>query len=141
MRSSTGERKLRIMVVDDDMDQMAMWELCGDIPDTIIAIKKGGISALEFLNDFNYDVDAVVMDLSMPDMDGITLTRQIRSNEDIRGRRNSIKIFWYTGFPVGQTIRTAREKYKVEEIFTKPAFPPEVVQKVRERLNAQGSQQ
>ena len=127
---------MRIMVVDDDMELLPMWELSGQVPDTLIAIRKGALSALEFLDGLNYDVDAVICDLSMPDMDGITLTKQIRRNEDIRGMPGRIKMFWYTGFPVGETIEMAKEKYRVEEIFKKPQFPGDVVQEVRARLEA-----
>lgn len=129
-------RKLRIMVVDDDMDLLPMWELTGVIPDTLITIRQGGISALKFLDHFNYELDAVVMDLSMPDMDGITLTKQIRRNEEIRGIDRPMKIFWYTGFPIGDPILTAKKRYRVEEIFVKPAFPVDIVKTVRDILAA-----
>jgi CheY-like chemotaxis protein len=127
----------RIMIVDDDLDELPLYEMIGDIPDTLITIRNGGLSALRFLDNLNYDVDAVVLDLSMPDKDGLSVTREIRGQENIRSKGNPIEIFWLTGVAVEDdpTLMEAKDKYGVKEVFTKPVYPDEVVWKVKEHLN------
>lgn len=120
----------RIMVVDDDAD-VAMWEIVAQSnPETLILISTGGLSALRHLDQFDYKVDAIVSDLSMPDMDGVTLTRLIRRNEEIRSIEE-IPIFWLTGYPINDIIRGLQVKYKVVSIFTKPSDPTEMIALVK----------
>jgi CheY-like chemotaxis protein len=127
-------RRRRVMVVDDDLDILPLYELIGDIPDTIITIQTGGLNALKTLHALDYQVDAVICDLSMPDIDGLSLTTLIRRNEDIRSMEKQIEIFWFTGYPIDDTLLEAKVKYSVREIFVKPTPPDVMVQKVKEYL-------
>lgn len=124
------------MFVDDDLDILPLYELVGEIDDTLITVQKGGLSALSFLHDLNYAVDAVVLDLSMPDMDGITLTRQIRQNENLRSKANPIKVFWFTGWPfdennVNDPIVVGAEENKVIKVYKKPHDPVNIIHEVK----------
>jgi CheY-like chemotaxis protein len=130
--------KSLIMIVDDDLDVLSLYSVVGDIEDANIAIADGGFSALKWLERFNYNVDAVVIDLSMPDVDGLTLTKLIRSNEAIRSKTHPIKLFWFTGWEINDTLANAKTKYGVREIFEKPMAPIDLVHKVKEMLNAGG---
>lgn len=127
-------RKKRIMFVDDDMDIVPLYELAGEIEETILTVQNGGLSALKQLDKFGYEIDAVVMDLSMPDMDGITLTRQIRRNEEIRGIHQPMCIFWFTGYPINDIILDAKTQYGVKDIFNKPHDPVDIVRRIKESL-------
>jgi CheY-like chemotaxis protein len=140
---STGERileadpqhrKKRLMIVDDDLDILPLYEMIGDIPDTILTIQTGGFSALKTLDALNYQVDAVICDLSMPDLDGLSLTQLIRRNEEIRSVQHPMEIFWFTGYPINSTLETAKTTYRVREVFVKPTTPDVMVDKVREYL-------
>lgn len=140
MSKDNGSKK-RIMIVDDDLDMAPLYEYAGNVSDLIFAIKGGGLSALRHLNDINYDVDAVIIDLSMPDMDGLTLTEQIRRNESLRSKAAPIRIFWFTGWPFNpdnpvDPITLAKADCNVERIFTKPATPMEIINEVKQQLNA-----
>src|SRR5689334_17967353 len=101
------------MLVDDDADIMPLFAYAAKIEDMIILILQGGYSALKALARLNYEVDAVILDLSMPDIDGINLTEQIRNNESIRSRPQAIPIFWQTGWPVNATLENAKSRYGV----------------------------
>ena len=138
---SEPNKPLRLMFVDDDADIVPLYEMVGRIDDTLITVRKGGLSALQFLHELNYDVDAVILDLSMPDMDGITLTEQIRRNEGLRSKQTPIRIFWFTGWEFdadnpADTIMLAKQENHVEEIFKKPIPPVDLVTEVKQRLNA-----
>lgn len=128
------ERKF-IMLVDDDADLATLFEYAAKIEDMIILILQGGFSALKTLASLNYEVDAVILDLSMPDIDGINLTEQIRNNESIRSRSVPLPIFWQTGWPVNETIENARKRYGVQEIFVKPVNAVDVVHRVKQLLS------
>lgn len=137
----TEKRPPRLMFVDDDVDMIPLYEMIGRIDDTLITVRKGGLSALSFLHDLNYEVDAVILDLSMPDMDGITLTEQIRRNESLRGKRTPIAIFWFTGWEYdadnpADPIALAKEENKVEKIFRKPIAATDILHEVKSYLNA-----
>jgi CheY-like chemotaxis protein len=138
-RMQGHEKRLRIMFVDDDLEILPLYELAGEIEDTIITIQRGGLSALSFLHDLNYEVDAVILDLSMPDMDGITLTKQIRQNENLRSKASPIKIFWFTGWPFDKRneldpIMQGAAESQVEKVYAKPLDPVQIIKDVKGRL-------
>jgi CheY-like chemotaxis protein len=120
-----GTKKVRIMFVDNDLDYLAMIELASRTQHTFIAIENGGISALGKLAKMNYDVDAIVTDLAMRDMDGITLTEQIRRNEKIRRKERPIDIYWFTGYDYDSNdpndpITRASNMNEIKKVFVKP---------------------
>lgn len=134
-----SETKRRIMIVDDDLDMVPIYELVAEIEDTVIAIRKGGPSALEFLNDLKYNVDAIILDLSMPVMDGITLTRLVRQNENLWGKDRRIEVFWFTGYDFDpknpfDPIMMAKEELGVKTIFRKPYEPVTLIRAVKRFL-------
>lgn len=128
-----------IMIVDDDADTAELVKFVAKNEGLFSSIKKGGLSALSFLHDLNYDVDAIIIDLSMPDMDGITLTKQIRQNENLRSKHNLSKIFWFTGWKFDENnpndpIMLAAKETGVENVYSKPANLLEVIREVKETL-------
>jgi CheY-like chemotaxis protein len=129
----------KIMVVDDDMDTAALVKYVAHHQGLFITIQKGGLSALKFLHEMNYEVDAIIIDLSMPDMDGITLTKQIRQNENLRSKTNPSKIFWFTAWPFDENnpydpIVLGASDAHVEKIYSKPADLLEVMRDVKHTL-------
>lgn len=132
---STGCEDVRIMFVDNHLDYLEMFEEATRGEDTIIAIENGGISALKKLAMLGYKVDAVVTDLAMSDMDGITLTEAIRRNERIR-RLEPMDIYWFTGYDYDQDnpadpIRMAADELGVKKIFVKPYLPTDIINEVK----------
>lgn len=50
-----------------------------------VAVASGGEKAIEYFKENHKSVDVVIMDMSMPDMDGITCLRELRKiRPDIR---------------------------------------------------------
>jgi CheY-like chemotaxis protein len=140
MRSAAESSRMRIMVVEDSLDELQLLEYLAKTEDTIFAIKKGGISALQFLHDVNYDVNAVVLDLGLPDMNGFTLTAAIRNGENVRSKQRPIAIFWFTGWPFdennpGDPLVIIQAKYSVARIFKKDVDIIDVIEEVKEYVN------
>lgn len=128
-KTEMSKTKLRIMVVDDSLEEVRMLEYLASVDDTVIAIRRGGISALEFLHRLDYEIHGVITDLSMPDMDGITLTEQIRRQERLRSKLIPIKIIWYTGWDYDENdendpIIEAKNKLGVLRIYRKTEYDP-----------------
>lgn len=127
----------RIMIVDDELD-LDLWERAVLIvPDSLFIPSMSGLTALQMLDKYNYALDAVVIDLSMPDKDGLSVTKEIREQEqDIRSKTHPIKLFWCTGTDIQDdpTLSEAFRKYDVTAVLMKPITPDEVIRKVKDYL-------
>lgn len=144
MRTSQPERemshtKFRIMIVDDSLDMAEMFEYVAQVEDTVLAIRKGGLSALSFLYDLDYEIHAMITDLSMPDMDGIRLTEEVRRQERLRSKAFPMEIFWFTGWTfdpndINDPVTAASKENDVVKIYTKPMNPIEIIRDVKRIL-------
>jgi two-component system, cell cycle response regulator DivK len=75
--------------------------------------------------------DLVVMDLSMPRLDGWEATRRIKANAEWR----HIPVLVVTGHAIGSEVRRAREA-GCDALCTKPCLPQQLLMHVRELLAA-----
>jgi pilus assembly protein CpaE len=77
---STGE-KIRVMIVDDVSETREnVRKLLQFEPDVdVVGVARTGKEAIQLSQDLNPDV--VLMDINMPDMDGITATESIRAKQ------------------------------------------------------------
>lgn len=129
-------RPNRIMIADNELDTLPLYEMIHTVPDTVITIQNGGLSALRMLSKLNYDVDAIVMELVMSDLDGLSLTKEIRREEEIRSRRNPILLFWLTGEDVhnNPTLMAAKGIFRITAVFYKPQDPADIIYSVKQYL-------
>src|SRR3982750_354594 len=74
----------RILIADDHhILRQGLRSLLEREPDfTVVADAANGVRTLELID--QHQPDVAVIDVSMPDMDGIEATRQIRARDDIK---------------------------------------------------------
>jgi CheY-like chemotaxis protein len=70
----------RILVVDDDMRNVFALASALEHKGAAVEVARNGVEALRKLADDPQGIDLVLMDLMMPEMDGLTATREIRKN-------------------------------------------------------------
>jgi signal transduction histidine kinase/CheY-like chemotaxis protein/HPt (histidine-containing phosphotransfer) domain-containing protein len=90
-----------------------------------ITIAEDGQKALEAFKTMRFDV--VLMDVQMPEMDGLQATRAIRDYERISGRNTAVPIIAMTAF-AGSENRHVCLEAGMDEYLTKPVRPDQLMQ-------------
>lgn len=117
------EGVLQVLVVDDVADNRAIAQAALGRGGHDVQIASSGREALEFLRGNDYDV--VLMDLHMPEMDGIETTRRLRAMEKEEGRPN-VAVIAYTAESSMQVREEAMDA-GCAEFVTKPVRPGELL--------------
>ena len=117
-----------ILVVDDYEDAREMYaeylRFCG----FRVAEARNGNEALE--QAFALMPDLILMDLSLPGMDGWEATRQLKSDE----RTRNIPVVALTGHALAGASEGAK-RAGCDSFVTKPCLPDDLVVEVRRMLN------
>lgn len=108
---------MKVLIIDDDTQFLAAMETELHIAgfDTFAAQTPN--LALRIL--LQHQIDAVILDINIPGMDGLSLTKEIRSKSP------SIRIFLMTGHP--GMARAVLARPGVESVFSKPINPDCVI--------------
>jgi two-component system, OmpR family, alkaline phosphatase synthesis response regulator PhoP len=125
----------KILIVEDDPAVRDILRIALEREGMTVEVVGNGERALESFRDAD-TLDLVILDIVLPDIDGITLCQQLRRSSDVpivlltarEGERNVV-----VGLEVG-----------ADDYVTKPASPAEVVSRVRahlrrRRMDAQGA--
>ena len=121
-RTSSGERPKGQVVL-----------LVEDVPDvrSVLAdiLVREGFGVVEASNGneaivyaSSLPIDAIIMDLSLPLLDGVEATRELRAHE----RTRNIPVIALTGYPVD---RASQKDFN--HVLTKPCLPDILVQRLR----------
>ncbi len=118
-----------ILVVDDDSNNRLLLKSILTVDShTIIEAQNGG-EALEYLA---MDApDLIIVDLNMPDVDGVTFVRRVRANSAL----NKVEIALYTGTMLTSAIEDFLDLYRVKTVIAKPSEPEDVLRLVRLALH------
>ena len=118
-----------ILVVDDYEDAREMYaeylRFCG----FRVAEARNGNEALD--QAFTLMPDLILMDLSLPGMDGWEATRQLKADE----RTRQIPVVALTGHALAGASEGAK-RAGCDSFVTKPCLPDDLVVEVRRMLNA-----
>ena len=137
MGTDLTENVKNIVIVDDDKDLQGLFAAVN--PKGLnITIFNSEYDALEYLQDVDGAVDGVLIDLSMPVIDGITIAEEIRLNEKMhiaKKNKKPVRLAFFTSWRMEQTIRDAMVESNVERVFRKPCDPFELMEQVTEWIN------
>jgi signal transduction histidine kinase len=122
---------LRILLADDEPVNrevlLGMLELCGESATTV----ETGRQALEALTQSTYDL--IFMDCEMPEMDGLTATREIRRRRITRSDGKPIPIVALTAHAL-ETHRTSCAAAGMDDYISKPIALEQIAQALRRWL-------
>ncbi|MDR3281345.1 MAG: response regulator [Synergistaceae bacterium] len=111
-------RDMRVLIVEDnEINQIIASDLLAEMG-VITEIVGTGVEALKVLDEGN-EFDAVLMDIQMPEMDGITATLKIRENSNYK----TLPIIALTAHSMPED-RELSLKSGMNDHITKPIDPP-----------------
>ncbi|MDD1536747.1 MULTISPECIES: hybrid sensor histidine kinase/response regulator [unclassified Bradyrhizobium] len=115
------DRPLKVLVAEDDaVNRMVVSKMLGAF-DVELRVVTDGAEAVAATSEGNYDV--VLMDVRMPDMDGLAATRAIRAQG---GRFASLPIVALTANAFPEDVRICREA-GMSDFLAKPLRKPALV--------------
>lgn len=117
-----------LLIVDDEVDVCLNYaDIFTDLGYAVDIAHAGG-SALQKVRERTYDV--ALLDLKMPDMDGLTLYREIKK---LRAAMAAIIV---SGFATKEVVQEAAAA-GVMRVISKPAAVPEMMQLIDQALSRQ----
>lgn len=116
-----------ILVVDDTEDNRTIFRMCLEDAGYRLDEAVDGLDALAHVE--RERPALIVMDLSMPVMDGWEATRRIKENPDTRG----IRVLVLSGHVTNNCVARAKE-VGADDIAMKPCLPNDLVARVRRLL-------
>jgi CheY-like chemotaxis protein len=118
-----------LLVVDDTLDTRELYALYFRSVGFTVVTAHDGTAGVTLARDARPDI--IVMDLTMPGLDGVAATRQLKSDE--RTRRTPVIIL--TGYPT-RAIQDGALAAGADAFLTKPCLPEELEKHVQRLLTA-----
>jgi PAS domain S-box-containing protein len=138
---STGFDKLHILIVEDNLVNQRVLSKQLTKAGCIISTADNGLFALEHLTKTTFHKDntlaiplsIILMDLEMPEMDGLTCCKRIREMEKTGELNAHVPVIAVTANVRGEQIATAKES-GMDDVVSKPFRVPELLQKIERVL-------
>ncbi len=129
VRIAELDRPLKVLVAEDDaVNRMVVSKMLGAF-DVELRVVTDGVEAVAAASEGDYDV--VLMDVRMPDMDGLAATRAIRAQG---GRFEALPIIALTANAFPEDVRICREA-GMSDFLAKPLRKPALVAALLRALN------
>lgn len=106
------------LLIEDNQDTAELFEYAARQLNIIPTVCDDGAAALKLLEAKEFDV--VILDLSMPVLDGLTISQQIRKNEEIHPNKKPVCIIFYTARNIDRAILRVAHEVNVMRIYQKP---------------------
>jgi DNA-binding response OmpR family regulator len=104
---------MKVVLVDDNPDLSEMLAAIGKVQGIETVSFTSSLDALKFLDE--NEADVAILDLELPVMDGLRLAKEIRKNEEVHQHKSPLKMVFYTGQDIDETIERVGEKVGVEK--------------------------
>ena len=127
--ASRPDHSVSVLIVDDVSDTREMYAFYFRRQGFTVFTALDGRHGLDVAMAQRPDV--IVMDLSMPGMDGITVTRTLKRDARLR----HIPILILTGYPM-RAVQEGALEAGADGFLTKPCLPEDLEQHVRRVLDA-----
>ena len=124
-RHRGASRRPVIMIADDTTDTRDLYAEYFRTRGFITVTAHDGATAVQVA--LEHVPDVIVMDVAMPQFDGLTATRKIKEDERMRRTR----VILLTGYPMSSVARQASEA-GADRYLTKPCLPDELERHVNE---------
>lgn len=118
----------KVLVVDDDVNnRLLLSMLLKHDHHTVIEATNGaeGLASVA-----EHTPDLVIVDLNMPEIDGVTFVRRVRENADFQ----HLLIALSTGTPVTDAMQDFLDLYGVGTVIPKPSEPEDILRLIRSLL-------
>ncbi len=134
-----NDSRARVLIIDDDLEMIDLVrEVLSFIPCETLVTHSGneGLEVIRREIAEGRDVDAVLLDVVMPDMDGFRVLEQLKADEKL----SQIPVILVTG--VGEARQKARGlRMGADDYVTKPFDPQELVARLNVVLRIRKSEQ
>jgi DNA-binding response OmpR family regulator len=114
-----------VLVVDDDPDALEIAQEFLVRANFRVLTADGGTHALEVFRAWSEKIDVVVLDLSMPDMDGDATFAEIRKI------RSDTRVVIVSGFPETLAAKRFSAARAADGFLAKPYLPAALIERVR----------
>jgi len=118
-----------VLIVDDNWDTRELYSLYFRSQGYAVSTAHDGRQGVDLALTSRPDV--IVMDLSMPGLDGIAATRKLRRDP----RTHRLPILILTGYPA-RAIQSGALEAGADAFLTKPCLPEDLERQVRRVLDA-----
>ncbi len=123
-----GETKKKILVVDDDRDDLKMLSMILEPEGYDVVTAENGVEALEKVE--SEDPDLILLDVMMPELDGFAACDKLKSSPASQGipvvlLTGVAKQITKTRYPIDGVLRAQAEEY-----LEKPVEPEELLRVV-----------
>ncbi len=119
----------QVLVVDDNKDSRTLHLFALNEAGIEAEGCSSGAEALTLLEEDTH-IEAVLLDLSMPVMDGLTVAEEIRRNESLHPEKEPVHLAFLTGRDIDDPIARVAARTHVEQIIDKDGdiegFPDKV---------------
>lgn len=104
---------MKLVLVDNDPELSELLKAVGQWQGVETLCFTSSPLALEYLAE--NEADVVILDLQMPVIDGLRMAKEIRKNEENNPDKKPVKMVFYTGHDIDETIERVGDRVGVEK--------------------------